>query len=147
MRRFWQGSHDHRGVPEKPGRVVTLIERHGESCEGLAFRIDSQTAHDTFAALDHREKNGYERRDVDLACRDGSTVHALVYIAVEGNFAYLGPASNADIARQIRRSIGPSGRNVDYLLALADALRAHQIDDPHVFALERHVLEGSVADG
>ena len=56
-RRFWQGSHDHRGTPDAPGRVVTLVEDPGAVCHGRAYRVSS----DTLAHLDHREKNGYLR--------------------------------------------------------------------------------------
>ncbi|HSN71004.1 MAG TPA: gamma-glutamylcyclotransferase [Steroidobacteraceae bacterium] len=130
-RRFWQGSHDHRGVPEQPGRVVTLIEAPGERCHGRAFLVDP----DTFAHLDHREKNGYERCAVEIYFDNGSS-GGVVYVAPVGNVAFLGDAPVEVIAAQVRRASGPSGRNRDYVIELAGALREHGIHDAHVFAIE-----------
>ena len=135
QRRFWQGSHDHRGVPDAPGRVVTLIEADGH-CDGVAFLVDAATAEATFAALDHREKNGYQRIDTHLHFHDGDTAAGVTYIATPGNFAYLGPAPLDAIARQISVSRGPSGRNIDYLTDLAATLRRLGFADSHVFELE-----------
>lgn len=139
-RRFWQGSHDHRGVPDAPGRVVTLVRDPSGYCDGMAYLVDAAVMEATFAALDHREKNGYERHAVRLQFAGSEPEEdGLVYIAPVGNFAYLGPAPLPDIARQIRYAEGPSGRNTDYLLELARALRALGAADDHVFELETAV--------
>jgi cation transport protein ChaC len=135
-RRFWQGSHDHRGTPDSPGRVVTLVPAPGQRCVGIAYRVGP----DVFAHLDHREKNGYERIAVELRFDAGSTTSGLVYVAPAGNEAFLGPASEHDIAAHIARSHGPSGSNRDYLLQLAAALRTLEADDPHVFEIEQHLI-------
>lgn len=133
QRRFWQGSHDHRGTPEAPGRVATLVEAPQHSCDGMAYEVTP----DVFAHLDHREKNGYLRIFTKFDWLDGSgQVEGLVYIAGPDNEAYLGEASPQQIARHIARSKGPSGPNSEYLLRLADALRELGEHDEHVFAIE-----------
>lgn len=132
QRRFWQGSHDHRGTPEAPGRVATLVEAPGAVCQGMAYRITP----DLFGYLDHREKNGYLRFAADMTFDGGAHAEGLVYIATPENEAWLGDAPARDIARQIARSQGPSGPNRDYLLNLAAALRELDAADPHVFAIE-----------
>jgi cation transport protein ChaC len=135
-RRFWQGSHDHRGVEHDPGRVLTLVAAPGEHCDGRAFLVDA----DVFEHLDHREKNGYQRIAVDIRFGDGS-VGGVAYRAPEGNLAYLGPARPLEMAAQINRCAGPSGSNREYVLELARALRAMGISDPHVAEIESWVLQ------
>lgn len=136
-RRFWQGSHDHRGTPEAPGRVVTLVAEAGAVCHGMAYLVTPEE----FAHLDHREKNGYLRLATTITFDDGSTVEGLVYIATADNAAFLGEAPEADIARHIATAAGPSGPNRDYLLALAQALRDMGKPDAHIFTIERHLRD------
>lgn len=142
QRRFWQGSHDHRGTPDAPGRVLTLVEVPGSSCKGMAYRVHP----DVFAHLDHREKNGYLRFEAPFHFDDGSEVNGLVYIASDDNAAWLGPASEWDIAQHIAASEGPSGPNDEYVLRLAHALRELDEVDAHVFAIESHLQRLKLAN-
>lgn len=137
QRRFWQHSSDHRGTPQAPGRVVTLIPEDGAVCWGMAFRIDPAHAPSILEALDYRERAGYQRIDVDVALdgdRDRRVV-ATAYRATEDNRNFAGPAPLSEIAAVVREAVGPSGTNRDYILSLARSLRELEVDDPHVFAL------------
>ena len=135
-RRFWQGSHDHRGTPAQPGRVLTLVPEPEARCFGRAFQVQ----HEVFEHLDHREKNGYLRHEIPIHLSDGQTVPGLVYIGGPDNAAYLGEASIEDIARQIFQCEGPSGRNRDYVYDMANTLRHYHETDTHIFQLEAAIL-------
>lgn len=140
-RRFWQGSPDHRGVPEAPGRVVTLVADTNATCGGCAYRIAPETATEVFAQLDQREIAGFDRRvlamfdPLDAApFAEGTT-----WIASRENAHFLGELAEEAIAGVVRDRRGPSGSNADYVLRLREALRSLDIEDPHVEAIARHL--------
>ncbi len=141
QRRFWQGSHDHRGTPDAPGRVLTLAPAPGVRCGGMVYRVRGSV----LEALDYREKNGYERFPIPIVLKDGRVLRGITYLAPPENPAFLGPAPDETIARQMARSSGPSGNNADYVIDLARALRAMGERDDHVFALAGLLSDGAAS--
>ncbi len=140
QRRFWQGSEDHRGTPQAPGRVVTLVATPGTAADGMAYLLAPDVLAETFEQLDYREKNGYTREEVELHLHD-EVVPAFVYVAAVNNEAWLGAAPVADMVRQIAQASGPSGPNSDYVFELATGLREMGVADAHVFELEEQLRE------
>ncbi|TPX30118.1 hypothetical protein SeMB42_g07971 [Synchytrium endobioticum] len=164
-RRFWQGSIDHRGTPEAPGRVVTLIptnewqqkyahldDTHDDEdvVYGIVFKIADQDVDKVKAHLDFREQNGYSCYTVPVyhpSVHDGESPlfnQVLVYVADSDNESFVGPAPLAEMAQDIAVRSGPSGPNKDYLFGLCDSLRLVGGLDRHLreleLAVEQHVL-------
>ncbi|KAK1764609.1 glutathione-specific gamma-glutamylcyclotransferase [Phialemonium atrogriseum] len=160
VRRFWQvfttspslqPLQDHRGTPEAPGRVVTLIERsyweqltdhHDASADdrvwGVAYRIVPDRVAEVKDYLDIREINGYTIHYAPFhpavtaiptsttAATTTTTatgpIRTLVYIGTPDNDQFVGPQDPQALAEHIYDSHGPSGLNRDYLWGLERAL-------------------------
>jgi cation transport protein ChaC len=149
-RRFWQGSTDHRGIPASPGRVVTLLANDhpaildesmpSEPCWGSAYEVSAADSDAVLEGLDHRERGGYARIEVEITLRPASdreqVVDGLMYVAHTDNENYLGPASVEAIASQVLGAAGPSGTNPEYVFELAESLRSMGAADRHVFDVE-----------
>nr|XP_053646255.1 putative glutathione-specific gamma-glutamylcyclotransferase 2 [Cherax quadricarinatus] len=89
VRRFWQASIDHRGVPGKPGRVVTLVpsEDPEDQVWGIAYNIGEEDQEKVMAHLDYREKDGYHRKAVLFHPQDNSIQpwHLTLYLGADSN--------------------------------------------------------------
>lgn len=136
-RRFWQASPDHRGTPESPGRVVTLLEASDAICWGMGYRVAERDLDEILPALDYREKAGYRRETAAIYFRDRHEPvdRALLYIAGPDNPNFVGERPLAEIAGVIARSHGPSGANRDYVTSLHAALVEMGGRDDHVAAV------------
>lgn len=143
-RRFYQHSTDHRGTPEKPGRVVTLIPADKNSrVYGIAYKIKENDVENVINHLDYREKGGYERKFVIFHPyeKEQEPFEITVYLGSHNNINYAGPADLNDIAQTIVKSVGPSGPNIDYIFNLANSMRTlfPNVEDKHLYTLEQKV--------
>ncbi|RDW67843.1 gamma-glutamylcyclotransferase [Coleophoma cylindrospora] len=166
VRRFWQmrssiltdGRHsqDHRGTPEAPGRVVTLLERSfwetlddahesgSDKVWGTAYRIEASKVDEVKEYLDIREINGYTVHYTDFHPADGTpTFRTMVYIGTPDNDQFVGPQDPQKLAEHIQRSEGPSGLNKDYLFGLEKSLDelSPESGDGHVKDLANRVRD------
>lgn len=131
-RRYWMASQDHRGTPEKPGRVLTIQQSPNEDCFGIAYLIEPEVLVD----LDHREQNGYLREVVEMTTQDSKKLQTITYIGDPNAPVYKIETDNQQIAEIIYSSVGPSGPNIDYALQMAEALRSYHQQDDHIFDIE-----------
>ena len=113
---------------------------------GVAYEIDDQAwKQSVMAHLDHREKGGYTQHIVRFYPRESEQgmplegVQVTVYVGDTDHRQYAGPDSLQDMAETILTSVGPSGKNVDYLYNLANAMRSIDPNDEHIFSLEKAV--------
>jgi glutathione-specific gamma-glutamylcyclotransferase len=138
-RRFWQASVDHRGTPEQPGRVVTLVAATGTSCGGVAYRVREEDRERVLSELEQRERGGYSLCVLPFAAPVLNAVRGpaqvVCYVALPENPQYVGPEDEQHTAAIIAHAHGPSGANVEYLHKLDQALRAISVSDEHVARL------------
>lgn len=128
-RQFSQGSPDHRGTPQSPGRVLTLAADERASCQGVAYRIAVSQFEAIMEYLDVRESGGYSRQLVGVQLNDGQFVQALTYIALPENPHACHGESLDTLIELIKTRHGPSGSNLDYVVNLARTLASHGIED------------------
>lgn len=132
-RSFSQSSPDHRGTPERPGRVVTLVPSAGTTTAGALYFVEAP-AFQLLSELDQREQAGYQRVTLEV-CTERERHQALTWIAPPGNPYDAGQLPLAELSAHIRQCVGPSGSNSDYVFQLEAALAELDASDPSVSEL------------
>jgi cation transport regulator ChaC len=87
---------------------------------GMLYKVGHNNMEAVKSHLDHREKDGYNTQEVDVAVAPGIFIKATIYIANSNNPSFIqGDKSISRLAHIICQSEGESGHNIEYLFELA----------------------------
>ncbi|KAG8527066.1 uncharacterized protein KY384_008495 [Bacidia gigantensis] len=155
-----------RSYWETLGEQVTTSEPH--KVYGAAYRIPAAHVEEVKKYLDIREINGYSIQYTTFHPSGNHSVpsdvpdhkpaaalhlpsdkvsqpiqNCLVYIGLPSNPQFLGLQTPDAVAQVISQSIGPSGRNDEYLFMLETALDSldSEAGDSHISELARKVMQ------
>lgn len=143
-RRLCVYSFRHRGTEAAPGLVLGLMR--GGSCAGMAFEVAEPEWEGVHAYLTEREmdRNVYREAVRPVVLADGRRVEALAYLVDETHPQFAGRLEIAEQARIVRRSVGESGPNPDYVRETARHLKQMGIRDRLLEALVAELDRGGV---
>ena len=127
----------HRGSPARPGLVLGLDV--GGRCEGLAFRLAPEQARHIRSELKKREQVTLvyleAMRHVKLLDGSDRDVRALCFLADRRHPQYVGGLPLDLQAKMVRRAVGRSGRNADYVISTLQHLEETGIHDARLARL------------
>ncbi|XP_071501451.1 glutathione-specific gamma-glutamylcyclotransferase 1-like [Diadema antillarum] len=152
--RFWQGSITHRGTPDKPGRVATMIEQQGGQAWGVVFKVEgTEQITKALLHLNTRECHlgGYQVQEVTFTVtdgqkeeeEDGQEISAIAFRATPDNDLFEGPDTAEETAKVVAASRGWVGHNAEYLFRLVDFMHQTVPDakDRYLFELESLTMQ------
>lgn len=125
---------------EKKNAHVTVYRNQSNtslSSSDSGNKSESDTEYETESASEDDE--------FELHCHDlkiGRPFRTIMYFGSSENEHYVGPESNTKLAQLIYECVGFSGKNIDYLLNLCDAMReiCDEALDSHLQELESLVI-------
>ena len=128
-RRLCVYSYRHRGTEAQPGLVFGLV--HGGSCRGMAFEVSEAEWPEVHAYLSEREmdRGVYREATRPMVLADGRRVQGLVFLVDETHAQFAGRLTVDEQVRLVRRGVGESGPNPEYVLETARYLHALGIRD------------------
>ena len=129
----------HRGTQARPGLVLGLDR--GGSCKGAAFRVAPERHDSVLAYLRERElvTNVYLETRRAVRFDNGEKAEAITYVVDRTHEQYAGRMADDAIASVVRRSVGRSGANIDYVASTLAHLREEGIHDPHLESVALHL--------
>lgn len=132
-------SHVHRGTPERPGLVFGLDR--GGSCYGIAFEVAGNLHDEVMTYLRAREQVTavYVESHHRVHLTDGRSISAVAYTVDRHHPQYAGVLSDQQRYEIVKKGLGQSGKNPDYIFSTHAHLRDLGLHDVPLARLVKHL--------